>query len=221
MPIPTHSSFCISRAFTTFCPDCRDTVFFFSCNCGSKVYFNDLGEPWPIHRCRNRLVREAIEMLRLNDRLSHAEVYARVDVLAKERGFEIPQEVLEMLEVELGRRKKPFKIISVADLSGFADVSGKVMQVNRQVSFRSRLNIDLENPMHAALAGDLLKHEYAEVIIRESPDKNNCSIEFTVYLKSSLLRGQQFPLGKTLLANIAPLKNELRRLWEISEFKGY
>lgn len=221
MSIPTHSIFCITKAFSTACPDCNQSVWFFSCNCGSKVYFNELGEPWPIHYCRHKLVREAVEMLRINDRLSDEEIYKRIDGLAEEREFEIPAEVIDMLETELGKRRKLFKVILVDDLSGFTDVSGKVMNVYRQVSFRSRLKIDLENPMHTALAGDLLKHEYTEVIIRENPDKNNCSREFTVYLKSRLLRGQQLQLGKTILANIVPLKNGLRQLWEIAEFKAY
>jgi hypothetical protein len=28
-------------------------VFFFSCSCGSRVFFEELGEPWPVHDCRS------------------------------------------------------------------------------------------------------------------------------------------------------------------------
>jgi len=36
------------------CPVCGDTVFFYqSCN-GGKVYFDELGPPWPKHPCTNR-----------------------------------------------------------------------------------------------------------------------------------------------------------------------
>lgn len=46
-----HGDWCRSRTWPTKCPSCRDPVFFFSCNCGSKVFFDSLGSPWPEHQC--------------------------------------------------------------------------------------------------------------------------------------------------------------------------
>jgi hypothetical protein len=47
-----HGVYCQSRTYPTRCPDCRTPVFFFSCRCGSKVFFEALGIPWPVHDCR-------------------------------------------------------------------------------------------------------------------------------------------------------------------------
>ena len=49
--IPTHGWSCRTRTFRTDCRDCRDPVFFMSCNCGSAVLFDELGPPWPKHLC--------------------------------------------------------------------------------------------------------------------------------------------------------------------------
>ena len=46
-----HGWWCNTRTFPTVCKYCRGDVFYFSCDCGSKLFFDSLGYPWPIHRC--------------------------------------------------------------------------------------------------------------------------------------------------------------------------
>ena len=48
---PAHGRWCNTRTFSTICKYCRGDVFYFSCDCGSKLFFDSLGYPWPIHRC--------------------------------------------------------------------------------------------------------------------------------------------------------------------------
>lgn len=51
MSVPRHGVGCSTRTFPTKCSRCGDDVFFFSCTCGSKVFFDELGWPWPEHNC--------------------------------------------------------------------------------------------------------------------------------------------------------------------------
>jgi hypothetical protein len=51
MPVPGHRDDCSSKLWRTRCPNCRKTVFFFSCSCGSRVFFDAPGDPWPRHEC--------------------------------------------------------------------------------------------------------------------------------------------------------------------------
>ena len=46
-----HGRWCNAITWRTTCPRCRESVFFFRCDCGSGVFFDDLGHPWPIHDC--------------------------------------------------------------------------------------------------------------------------------------------------------------------------
>ena len=46
-----HGWWCNSRTYPMTCKYCGDRVFYFSCDCGSKLFFDELGQPWPIHRC--------------------------------------------------------------------------------------------------------------------------------------------------------------------------
>ena len=48
---PTHGYWCNTRTFPTNCPSCGSAVFFFRCDHESRVFFDALGSPWPLHHC--------------------------------------------------------------------------------------------------------------------------------------------------------------------------
>ncbi len=58
MPVPTHGPQCEKLfCYPSRCADCKQDVFYWGCTCGSRVLFDDLGEPWPTHECgKKRLV---------------------------------------------------------------------------------------------------------------------------------------------------------------------
>ena len=49
----THGWWCNTKTYPTNCPSCNQSVFYFSCDCGCSVFFNKLGQPWPIHSCHS------------------------------------------------------------------------------------------------------------------------------------------------------------------------
>lgn len=52
-----HGDWCDSRVFPTACRDCGSAIFILICNCGSRVFFDSLGDPWPKHLCAQFLIR--------------------------------------------------------------------------------------------------------------------------------------------------------------------
>ncbi len=48
-----HGVWCNTRTFPARCRYCQQSVFYFHCDCDSKVFFDSLGWPWPIHDCLN------------------------------------------------------------------------------------------------------------------------------------------------------------------------
>lgn len=46
-----HGWWCNARTYPTTCRYCGQAVFYFSCDCGCKVFFDYLGDPWPKHLC--------------------------------------------------------------------------------------------------------------------------------------------------------------------------
>ena len=47
----THGSWCNTVTEPRDCRYCRSRVFYFTCDCGCKVFFEDLGPPWNKHDC--------------------------------------------------------------------------------------------------------------------------------------------------------------------------
>lgn len=52
-----HGEWCGTRTWPTHCSSCGGEVFFFNCEHGSKVFFDELGPPWPIHDCETSWTR--------------------------------------------------------------------------------------------------------------------------------------------------------------------
>ena len=55
--IVVHGEWCGTKTWPTSCPSCSARVFYFSCNHGSKVFFDELGSPWPVHDCEKSWAR--------------------------------------------------------------------------------------------------------------------------------------------------------------------
>ena len=49
----THGYWCNTRTFPMSCKACGSRIFFFQCDHDSRVLFDELGWPWPIHDCLN------------------------------------------------------------------------------------------------------------------------------------------------------------------------
>lgn len=105
MSVPTHDITCISKAFQTRCPSCGETVWFFSCSCGSKIYFDQLGYPWEPHECREFRLKREVSLIQNAERLSSDEIYQMIMAHERRTGVEVDDKVLEMIEAVLGRRK--------------------------------------------------------------------------------------------------------------------
>ena len=64
MPVPTHRPGCETHLWRWNCPDCGSPIWYFSCSCGSKVFFDTRGPDWKYHAdiCPIYKVRQLIEM---------------------------------------------------------------------------------------------------------------------------------------------------------------
>jgi hypothetical protein len=46
-----------SVSYQTRCPQCKSPVFFYRNDAGSRVFFDALGKPWPVHGCMHKVRR--------------------------------------------------------------------------------------------------------------------------------------------------------------------
>lgn len=63
MSVPTHGYSCRKvRCYKTSCQYCSSKVYYYECTCGSKVFFDSLGD-WQLHACP-KLEQQTRERLR-------------------------------------------------------------------------------------------------------------------------------------------------------------
>lgn len=48
-----HGEKCNSKTIPMNCRYCGQEVFYFRCDYGCKVFFQELGDPWTIHDCKS------------------------------------------------------------------------------------------------------------------------------------------------------------------------
>lgn len=190
MSVPTHNSDCITKAYPTYCPDCGQEVFFFCCSCGSKVFFDELYYPWPQHHCRQYELRTALQIVRDSGRLTDDEIYCRIEGYSSARGKSIAPEFYDIIDNELSKRKKPFKCVEIKFDENIKGFSGQIVEINKDVNFAKRLNLDRTSPIIKGLLGELSKNPYTEIVLRDSPDKNNHCRQYSAFIETSKLRGK-------------------------------
>jgi hypothetical protein len=54
----THGPWCHTRIFRVTCRDCGETIYLFSCDCGSSVRFDQPEYPWVKHLCGGQGIPE-------------------------------------------------------------------------------------------------------------------------------------------------------------------
>ena len=50
MPVPTHGPMCSTKTYPAHCASCKRKIFYFSCSCGSRVFFESL-DTFEYHGC--------------------------------------------------------------------------------------------------------------------------------------------------------------------------
>jgi len=218
MSVPTHNSDCVSKAYPTYCPDCGQEVFFFCCSCGSKVFFDELYYPWPQHHCRQYELRTALQIVRDSGRLTDDEIYSRIQDYSSTHKKTISSEFYEIIEIELIKRRKPFKCIEIEFNENIKGFSGQIIEINKNVNFAKRLKLDPNSPIIKGLLGELSKKSFAEIILRDSPDKNNHSRQYSAFIEASKLREKEVKRSDIITVKVRSSKS-YDKFWIVSNIQ--
>lgn len=220
MPVPIHDFNCRTRAINIKCSDCQELVWFFSCSCGSKVFFNDLGQPWEQHFCEEYALRKQLELLVDLDRMTQDEVYS---VIIKQRKFgkEIDDKIMDVIASVFGRRKSKLATQEVQPYEGITEVSGKVMELNKQINIFSRLGYNSNNEISVKLLGKIGKSQWATAKIRTNPDKLNQCMVFNVFIEKQYLQSNALKQGDFIIGLAESVKHVSGIFWKLTKHDVY
>jgi len=168
MSVPTHRAGCKTRIFKTNCHDCGKPVWFFACSCGSRVFFDGKGAPWPLHaeKCPNYHIRLLIE-----DGNRPSTVRKMLEAEARVRNSTIPDNVLAYIAgYERTIENKKAIVKDVLPAEDPLNITGVIIKMG-PINVFKRYGFT-ENPISKAVLGVLASEPQYEIVLREeqTPD---------------------------------------------------
>ncbi len=209
----------MTKTYPTNCPECASPVWFFSCSCGSKIFFEELGHPWEQHVCRKYLLSLEISLIKDSERLSDEEIYKIITNIEKKRGHSVDDGTMEILEDILGKRKYLFSATEV-EPSTATEFAGRVMELNNPINIFKKLAYDATNQLSIRLLGKIGETKWAMVKVRGNPDGRNHALEYSIYVRESYLKLYPIRQGQYIIGVLDVLKHPKGLMWVLREHKA-
>jgi hypothetical protein len=202
MSVPTHREGCSTRMWQTTCPDCGEDVFFFCCSCGSRIYFDSPGKPWPQHG--DRCISYMIRVLRDVDGVPEQHIRSLVEEYSATTGVPIPPDAESILShLGLDDRRRAY-IANIAAGKEDAEVEGKIVHMNKQVNFFKRFGFP-ENNIGSGMLGKLVQKSYVELTLQQDEDPKTRAVNrFIFFAEQDLFAGSGTRLGGRVFVALKP-----------------
>ncbi len=208
MGMPTHGEWCGARTWKTLCPTCGEQVYFFMCNCGCRVYFDDLGNPWPIHDCdtswTRKLIRTTDETGTITVRLSEG-----INVIRPSKSIDLDAKVIE--RVKLKRISEDSNNITSVNpkMSENINITGVLREIFKEVDPFVKFNLP-KTDMAYAFLGPIGKQSSGKITVHVH---SNSIESFTTWIPSCLINDSRIKTGLTVFLILKCQKIKDEKVW--------
>ena len=198
-----HGPQCNAVTWPTKCPGCSDRVFFFRCDCGSKVFFDDLGPPWPIHDCEISWTRNLIRT-RHSDGSIVVEISEGVSIRRAPDSFAVESAVTSRV-TRKNDNDEPIVPVNAEDSNEDVTITGLVREkLNRKDVF-STLDVK-RGTLGSEMIEPLSEGEWGKITIHVPSPSNNKFLSYTFWALTSHITCAKNKKGVTAQAQIRSLK---------------
>lgn len=202
---PVHGTWCNAVTWSTKCPRCNASVFFFQCDHGSKVFFDELGEPWPIHDCDTAWAKSLQRSQ--DDNGVTVEISDGITIRRPSEDFSVHRNIIQKAKE---RKSKPHTdpIIAVKPEgnSGLVTIIGVLREKTVNADPEKFLKIDGSPTMVTSALGVLGKDKWYKLTVHEPSASKNIQHSYTFWAKSSQANISENSKGVTVLAEIEPFE---------------
>lgn len=179
----THGWWCNSVTYRTKCPNCSESVFFFRCDCGSAVFFDALGEPWPEHDCETSWTRNLTRWKDSSGAIN-VELTPGITVRRPPKGG-IDADVA-LRGKSRSQRPDPIKAIE-PDGEAERTIFGVLREKRVVVDVAKTLKLPSASTMAAAFLGPLGKGRWGKVTVHEQSSDEDVLHSYTAWVPSEAL----------------------------------
>ena len=178
-----HGWWCNTVTYPTKCPGCGQPVFFFRCDHGSAVFFDDLGEPWPMHHCETSWTRN---LKRWTDSSGAINVILTPGVTVRRP----PQGGIDVAVATTAKRREqrpdPIKAVE-PDGQANTTVVGVLREKRVEVDVAAALKLPRASGMVAAFLGPLGKGRWGKVTVHAPSSSEDVLHSYTAWVPADVL----------------------------------
>ena len=190
-----HGHWCGTRVWPTRCWDCNARAWFFTCRCGSKVLFDELGWPWAQHDCDRSWERSRLRHTDANGNL----ITEIADDVRLVRPADFDIELRPTAAHPRGTLSWSHPIVPMYPPPGASDeITRVVRELIPNVDPHRRLGIPRTSVGRAAL-GVLGGQPLGQITVHTpSPEEDDLLESFTAYAPQVLLDGLKRDISVTV-----------------------
>ncbi len=193
-----HGSWCNSVTWPTKCSQCDQRVFFFRCDCGSRVFFDKLGAPWPIHDCETSWARD---LRRWQDDFGWINVEISSGITVRRA----PEGSIDHTIVPRAKRResRPDPIVAIKpEGSEKITIVGILREKRMEVDVTFTLKLP-ETSIVAGFLGELAEGKWGKFTIHTQPPNEDVLHSYTAWAPSAALSHANNSQGVTVEVQIS------------------
>lgn len=192
MYTPAHGAWCNARTYPTTCQYCGQRVFYFSCDCGCKVFFDSLGPPWPEHYCIEYAVHvlgSEVVQKAMAERMKTPGRWGPGERIASEYERVISE------RAQAPKRQAPRLIRRDPQLDKRVQAVGYVREMSQSINVYKRFDIPEQSVLGDAFLGQLANEPFAQITLHTGDLSCNDGDSFTTLTATRLLEESTIGLG--------------------------
>lgn len=219
----THGRWCNSVTRPTRCPSCGDSVFFFQCDCESKVFFDELGPPWPIHDCDSSWARSRPRTRdssgAITVEISPGITVRRVPERRVPDNFSIASDTVSRARRRIQQRDSIVAIDPNSD-SGPVTVVGILREEKIEVNVVASLRLPSNSSMVSAFLGPLARGRWGKITIHRQSSNEDVIQSYTAWVPSEILADDGYARGVTVMATLFAFSiPQVRTFWICDDYE--
>ena len=188
-----HGPWCNTVTFKTKCPGCRDSVFFFRCDCGSRVFFDELGSPWPIHDCDTSWTRKLQRTTDTTGKITVA-LSEGITVSRDPDSFGIDSSIIDRVhQAEKVHQPDPFVAVEPED-NAACSVVGVLREITRNACPFKKYLLE-ETAIGRAMLGSLGKQKMGRITVHVPLTTKAQAKSFTLWIPTTLIEDSRIICG--------------------------
>lgn len=202
-----HGEWCRTKTWPASCPECSKEVFFFSCDHGSKVFFDELGSPWPVHDCLKSWARD---LRRFTDDKGDTVVELKPGItvtrsLAKPTSFKVEQSVISKAQ-PVKKKKARDTIVPIEPERELSESHIGVLREVRPYVDPVKAFSMADTAMGRASLGSIGKQEMGKITMHVPYPTEDYTESFTSWVPAKLLRDRRIKRGVTVAVDLERIR---------------